>query len=87
MYFIKIFTKFFTEKDYTLQPFEKYSELDSLGRCGVAFANIGKDIMPTEPRGEIGMIKPSGWQYAKYDYTLEQVNWIIAQLKQVFTLA
>ena len=47
--------------------FENYSELDSLGRCGVAFANICKEIMPTEPRGEIGMVKPSGWKLAKYD--------------------
>ena len=58
----------FDEKYFNTKSFEKYSELDSLGRCGVAFANIGKDIMPTEPRGEIGMIKPSGWQIAKYDF-------------------
>ena len=58
----------FEEKDFTTKSFERYSELDVLGRCGVAFANIGKDIMPTESRGEIGMIKPSGWQYAKYDF-------------------
>ena len=44
----------FEEKYFTIKSFEKYSELDVLGRCGVAFANIGKDIMPTEPRGEIG---------------------------------
>ncbi len=47
--------------------FERYSPLDSLGRCGVAFACIGTDIMPTEKRGEIGMIKPSGWHTVKYD--------------------
>jgi len=57
----------FTEEDYKKGVFEYYSELDSLGRCGVAFANICKGIMPTEPRGEIGMIKPSGWKLAKYD--------------------
>ncbi len=57
----------FTEEDYTIKPFEHYSELDSIGRCGVAFANICKEIMPTEPRGEIGMVKPSGWKLAKYD--------------------
>ena len=57
----------FTEEDYKKGVFEYYSELDSLGRCGVAFANICKEIMPTEPRGEIGMIKPSGWKLAKYD--------------------
>ena len=59
---------FFTEDDKkSTQSFEKYSELDSLGRCGVAFACIGKDIMPTEPRGEIGSIKPSGWHTVKYN--------------------
>ena len=58
----------FDEKYYTTKSFEEYSDLDVLGRCGVAFANIGKDIMPTEPRGDIGMIKPTGWQYSKYDF-------------------
>ena len=57
----------FTEQDYKKWVLENYSELDSLGRCGVAFANICKEIMPAEPRGEIGMIKPSGWKLAKYD--------------------
>lgn len=57
----------FREEDYSKKPFEIYSELDSLGRCGVAFANIGKELMPTEERGSIGMIKPSGWQTVKYD--------------------
>lgn len=49
------------------KSFEEYSELDSLKRAGVAFANIGIDLMPTEKRGSIGMIKPSGWQTVKYD--------------------
>ena len=49
------------------KSFEKYSELDSLGRAGSAFANIGVDLMPTEKRGSIGMIKPSGWHTIKYD--------------------
>lgn len=53
--------------DMTLEPFENYSELDSLGRCGMAYANICLEIMPTEGRGEIGQVKPSGWQSAKYD--------------------
>ena len=57
----------FTEEDYTTNPFENYSELDGLGRCGVAFANICRELMPTEPRGESGMVKPSGWKLAKYD--------------------
>lgn len=57
----------FDQGDYTTDPFETYSELDDLGRCGVAFANICVDVMPTEERGEIGMIKPSGWHTVKYD--------------------
>ena len=58
---------YFTEADLTTQSFETYSELDSLGRCGVAYANVGQDLMPTEPRGEIGAVKPSGWHLVKYD--------------------
>ena len=57
----------FTEEDFSKGVFEYYSELDGMGRCGVAFANICKEIMPTEPRGEIGMVRPSGWKLAKYD--------------------
>ena len=57
----------FDLEDLTLEPFENYSELDSLGRCGVAYANICLEIMPTEPRGDIGQVKPSGWQSTKYD--------------------
>lgn len=48
------------------KSFEKYSELDELGRCGVAYANICKELMPTEERESIGMVKPSGWQTVKY---------------------
>lgn len=58
---------FFTDSDMTTTAFENYSDLDSLGRCGVAYANICKDIMPTEERDKIGMIKPSGWHTVKYD--------------------
>lgn len=57
----------FSEEDYNAPYNEKYSELDSLGRCGSAFAKIGIDTMPTEKRGSIGMIKPSGWHTIKYD--------------------
>ena len=59
---------FFTEADYTTEPFETYSPLDSLGRCGVAYANICRELMPTSKRGEIYMIKPSGWQHVEYDF-------------------
>ena len=58
---------YFTEADLTTKSFETYSELDSLGRCGVAYANVGQDLMPTEPRGEIGAVKPTGWHLVKYD--------------------
>lgn len=58
---------YFTESDYTTKSFERYSPLDSLGRCGVAYANIGKDIMPTGERGSIGMVKPSGWHSIRYE--------------------
>ena len=58
---------YFTEADHTTEAFETYSELDNLGRCGVAYANICKELMPTEERGEIGQVKPSGWHTVKYD--------------------
>ncbi len=58
----------FDESDLTTEPFETYSSLDYLGRCGVAYANICQEIMPTEPRGEIGQVKPSGWHTAKYSW-------------------
>ena len=58
---------FFSETDYITTSFESYSELDSHGRCGVAYANVGKDLMPTESRGEIGGIKPTGWVQNKYE--------------------
>lgn len=57
----------FSDIKNTNESFEIYSALDSLGRCGVAFANIGIDLMPTEKRGSIGMIKPTGWHTVKYD--------------------
>lgn len=57
----------FSKKDMTSKAFEKYSELDDLGRCGVVYANVCRETMPTEERGNIGMIKPSGWQTVKYD--------------------
>lgn len=58
----------FTKKQKkSTEAFEKYASLDSLGRCGVAFANICKELMPTEKRGNIGHVKPSGWHTVKYD--------------------
>ena len=57
----------FAESDYTTKSYEYYSNLDSLGRCGVVIACIGTDIMPTEERGSIGQVKPTGWHTVKYD--------------------
>lgn len=57
----------FVDDELVMEAFEDYSDLDSLGRCGTAYANICKDIMPTEERGEIGMVKPSGWRTVKYN--------------------
>lgn len=59
---------FFTETDMSVKAFENYSQLDSMGRCGVAYANICKDIMPTDKRGKIGSVKPSGWHLVKYSF-------------------
>ena len=58
----------FTESDYTTEAFEQYSPLDGLGRCGIVYACVGEEIMPTEERGAIGMVKPSGWHTVKYDF-------------------
>lgn len=57
----------FPEEDFNNNSFERYSELDSLGRCGVAYANVSKDTMPTEAREEISKVKPTGWHTVKYD--------------------
>ena len=57
----------FTEEDLVTESYEQYSDLDIAGKCGVAIANIGRDLMPTEERGSIGQVKPSGWQTIKYD--------------------
>lgn len=57
----------FNDEDKTKDTFEKYSKLDSLGRAGVAYANISVDLMPSTERESIGMIKPTGWHTIKYD--------------------
>ena len=60
----------FTASELTTSSFESYAPLDSLGRCGVAYACISTDLMPAdgEKRGSISEIKPSGWITAKYDF-------------------
>ena len=59
---------YFTQDDMTTDSYETYSPLDALGRCGVVMSCIGQDLMPTEERGNIGQVKPSGWQTVKYDF-------------------
>ncbi len=61
----------FTEEEKNAEAFETYSPLDSLGRCGIAFANICTELMPTEERGDIGMVKPAGWHIQRYDDLVE----------------
>lgn len=58
----------FSNDDLTTNSYEHYSELDELGRCGVAEACIGKDLMPTEDRESISHITPSGWLQAEYEH-------------------
>ena len=58
---------YFTEDDLTTESFEYYDELDAFNRCGVTIACVGQDLMPTEERGSIGQVKPTGWQTVKYE--------------------
>lgn len=60
-------TPYFTSEDYTTTAYENYSPLDTLGRCGVATACIGLEIMPTQDRSSIGQVKPSGWHTVRYN--------------------
>lgn len=57
----------FSENQFTRESYEFYTDLDQLGRCGICFANIGRDLMPTEDRGSISSVHPSGWVQAQYD--------------------
>ena len=58
----------FPDRDKTPTSFERYSQLDYLDRCGAAYANVGLETMPTEERGPVGQIKPSGWHTVRYDF-------------------
>lgn len=58
----------FTESDMTVRAFEEYSDLDFLGRCGVCFANVCQELMPTAERESISSVKPTGWQSVMYDF-------------------
>ena len=58
---------FFSEEDLEAEVFESYGDLDSLGRCTVAYSMVGTETMSTEERGSIGQVKPTGWHAVKYD--------------------
>ena len=58
---------FFSKEDLKAEVFESYGDLDSLGRCTVAYSMVGTETMPTEERGSIGQVKPTGWHAVKYD--------------------
>jgi len=58
----------FAEDQFTTESYEFYTDLDQIGRCGICFANIGKDLMPTEDRGNISSVHPSGWVQKQYDF-------------------
>ena len=58
----------FTLDDFTTQPFEQYSPLDGLGRCGTAYANVGPETMPTQERESISQVEPTGWVNQRYEF-------------------
>ena len=58
----------FTAEDLTTEPYEQYSPLDDLGRCGTAYACVARELMPTEDRESISSVTPSGWVNKKYDF-------------------
>ena len=58
----------FTQEEITDESYEYYGDLDRLNRCTYTMASIGQDLMPTEERGSIGQVKPTGWVTAKYDF-------------------
>ena len=67
---------FFEESELVTESFERYADLDALGRCGVTYACIGLDIMPTEERGSISSVTPSGWVNNRYDSEVVPGGWI-----------
>lgn len=59
---------YFESSEYMTKAYEYYSRLDELGRCGYAVACVCRETMPTEKRGNISQVKPTGWQSVKYDF-------------------
>lgn len=58
----------FTSDDLTMEAFETFAQLDDLGRCGTTYANVCIELMPTEERGDISSVRPSGWVNHPYDF-------------------
>lgn len=56
------------DKNTKAKAFEEYAPLDKYGRCGAAYACVCQETMPTEKRGDIHTVKPSGWQHVEYDF-------------------
>ncbi len=77
---------FFEDYEIIGASFEYYGQLDGVGRCDVGFASVGKDIMPTVPRGNISSVIPTGWQSVVYrgvidgDYLYNRCHLIAHQL-------
>ena len=71
---------YFTKEELTTKSYEQYSELDSLGRVGVANAIVGTDLMPSEKREEIAQVRPSGWQSNKTAHVYDRCHLIAFQL-------
>lgn len=57
---------FFTEEEMTTEAFHEYWPLDELGRCTGAYACVGPETLPTQKRGDISSVKPSGWNTNRY---------------------
>lgn len=57
----------FIKNELSTTPTQEYSELDSLGRCGTAFAILTKSTMPIEEReDDLSSVTPSGWENKSY---------------------
>lgn len=77
----------FSDSQITTQTFENYSALDEYGRSGVAFACLGKESMPTEERGDISNIKPSGWQQNYYDTSIVETGYLMSRCHLIMRAA
>ena len=75
----------FTESELSTIGYIKLSDLDYLGRCGKAYACIGPETLPTEKRGDISMVKPSGWQSVQYPDIILKIQIILKHILLIQT--